>query len=351
VLYPVQLFLQFSVFIKVPSVVCGTLISIEILDTDMINITTQAHGAHAGFAGVAVLLPAYNEELAVAETVRGFLQALPGCTVIVCDNCSTDATAELARQSGAVVIHEPLRGKGNAVRRLLNSVDADIYVMADADTTYDPLAAVEMIALMKRDHLDLVTGVRQHTDPSAYRRGHVIGNSMFNKLFEGLFQVRTADVFSGYRIISGRFARALCVQSSGFEVETELTAIAAVLKLSVAERPVKYSARPEGSSSKLKTYSDGFRILKTYFLLLQHFHPSRFYGFFAILFALTSLGLGFPVVTEFFHTGLVPRFPTAILASSIGLIAVIFFVLSILLDILAKIRLEQRQLVLRSYRP
>lgn len=316
----------------------------------MINITSARHASHAEFNGVAVLLPAHNEELVVGETVRGFLDALPGCTVIVCDNCSTDSTALVAQQSGAIVIHEPHRGKGNAVRRLLNSVEADLYVMADADTTYDPCAAADMISLMRSDHLDLVTGVRQHTDPSAYRRGHLIGNSLFNKLFEGLFQVCTRDVFSGYRVISGRFARALCIQSSGFEVETELTAIAAVLKLSVAERPVRYSARPAGSSSKLKTCSDGFLILKTYILLLRHFHPRRFYGFFAVVFATVCLGLGFPVVLEFFRTGLVPRFPTAILASSIGLISVIFFVLSILLDILARIRLEQRQLVLRNYR-
>lgn len=316
----------------------------------MINISSAASGSLA-FKGVAVLLPAHNEEPVVAETVRGFFDALPGCTVIVCDNCSTDATAERAARSGAIVIHEPLRGKGNAVRRLLNSVDAEIYVMADADTTYDPRAAVQMIELLRRDHLDLVTGVRQHTDPSAYRRGHVVGNTLFNKLFEGLFQVRTRDVFSGYRVISGRFARALCVQSSGFELETELTAIAAVLKLSVAELPVEYSARPEGSASKLKTYSDGFRILTTYILLLRHFHPRRFYGFFALLFAIVCLGLGFPVVADFFRTGLVERFPTAILASSIGVISVIFYVLSILLDILARIRLEQRQLALRNYRP
>ena len=316
----------------------------------MINIRSAQHHLPVDFQGIAVLLPAHNEELAVAQTVRGFFSALPGCTVIVCDNCSTDATAELARQSGAIVIEEPLRGKGNAVRRLLNSVDADIYVIADADTTYDPLAAVQMIELLRADHLDLVTGVRQHTDPSAYRRGHVFGNTLFNKLFEGLFQVRTRDVFSGYRVISGRFARTLCIQSSGFELETELTAIAAVLKLSVAEMPVKYSARPAGSASKLKTYSDGFRILKTYLLLLHQFHPKSFYGFFSVLSGLICLGLGLPVVVEFFQTGLVPRFPTAILASSIGLISVILFVLSILLDILAKIRLEQRQLILRNHR-
>lgn len=314
----------------------------------MINIRSP-EGADSEFGGVAVLLPAHNEELAVGDTVRGFLDALPGCTVVVCDNCSTDATAEVARQSGAIVIYEPLRGKGNAVRRLLNSVDADLYVMSDADTTYDPIAAREMIALMKRDHLDLVTGVRQHTDPTAYRRGHVLGNSLFNRLFEGLFHVCSLDVFSGYRVISGRFCRALCIQSSGFELETELTAIAAVLKLSVAERPVKYSPRPAGSASKLNTYSDGFRILKTYFQLLRNFHPRRFYGFFSVIFAITSLALGIPVVFEFLETGLVERLPTAVLASSIGLISAIFFILSILLDSLTRIRLEQRQLSLRSY--
>lgn len=315
----------------------------------MINILSPEHDFHADFKGVAVLLPAHNEELVVGETVRGFLRALPGCTVIVCDNCSTDATAERAKESGALVIQEPLRGKGNAVRRLLNSVEAKLYVMSDADTTYDPHAAAEMIALMQRDHLDMVTGIRQHTDASAYRRGHVIGNSLFNRLFEGLFQVRTADIFSGYRVISARLARALCVQSSGFEVETELTTVAAVLKLAVAEWPVKYAPRPAGSSSKLNTYADGLRIFRTYIRLLRHFRPKRFYGFFSIIFAMISLSLGLPVVYEFVQTGLVPRFPTAILASSVGLISVIFSVLSILLESLTRVRIEQRQLILRSH--
>lgn len=315
----------------------------------MINVKSFEQNSRTKYSGVAVLLPAHNEELVVGETIRGFLEALPGCTVIVCDNCSTDQTAVRAREHGATVIYEPLKGKGNAVRRLLNSVEADVYVMADADTTYDPRPAAEMIALLNREHLDLVTGVRQHTAPSAYRRGHVVGNLVFNKLFERLFQVYSRDIFSGYRVISGRFARALCVQSSGFEIETELATVAAVLKLSVAEYPVNYSPRPEGSHSKLNTYSDGIRIMHTYIRLLRHFRPRRFYGFLSATLALVSLGLGLPVVHEFFQTGLVPRFPTAILASSIGLISVLFFVLSILLESLTRIRLEQRQLILRNF--
>ncbi|MFM7007963.1 MAG: glycosyltransferase family 2 protein [Betaproteobacteria bacterium] len=315
----------------------------------MINIKSSEQGLHSKYSGVAVLLPAYNEELVVGKTIRGFLEALPGCTVVVCDNCSTDATAARAREHGASVIYEPIKGKGNAVRRLLNSVEADVYVMADADTTYDPRPAADMIALLNSDHLDLVTGVRQPTEPSAYRRGHLFGNFVFNKLFERLFEVHSKDIFSGYRVISGRFAKALCIQSSGFEIETELATVAAVLKLSVAEYPVAYSPRPEGSQSKLNTYSDGLRIMQTYIRLLRHFRPRRFYGVLSAMLALISLGLGLPVVFEFFQTGLVPRFPTAILASSIGLMSVIFFVLSILLESLTRIRLEQRQLVLRNF--
>lgn len=313
----------------------------------MIRIGAPTRPERAGYHDIAVILPAYNEEAAVADTVRGFQQALPGCTVVVCDNRSTDATAEAARIAGAQVIDEPLPGKGNAVRRLLATVDADLYVMADADTTYDANAARGMIALLERDHLDMVTGIRVHTDKSAYRRGHVWGNRLFNKLFGGLFKTRTQDVFSGYRVLSGRFARALPVQASGFEIETEMSAMASILKLPTGEVPVAYAPRPLGSHSKLSTWRDGFRILRTYVRLLRHFHPKQFYGFWALAIGAASLGLGAPVVLEFMETGLVPRFPTAILASSLGVISALAFLTGLLLAAVAKNRIEQRQLVLR----
>lgn len=313
----------------------------------MIKIGSPVAPARAAYHDVAVILPAYNEATAVSETVRSFQRALPGCTVVVCNNRSTDATADVALAAGARVIDENEPGKGNAVRRLLATVDADLYVMADADTTYDAHAACGMIALMERDHLDMVTGVRVHTDKTAYRWGHVWGNRLFNRLFSRLFSTNTQDVFSGYRVLSGRFARALPVQASGFEIETEMSAMASILKLPTGEMPVAYSPRPAGSHSKLNTWRDGLRILRTYVRLLRHFHPKRFYGFWSAVIGAFSLGLGMPVVLEFLETGLVPRFPTAILASSLGLISALAFLAGLLLAAVAKNRIEQRQLVLR----
>ena len=203
----------------------------------MIKVGVAQKDVRTDYRDVAVLLPAYNEEAAVGDTVQAFLQALPGCTVIVCNNCSTDQTASVARAAGAQVIDENMPGKGNAVRRLFATVDATLYVMADADTTYDANAAREMIEKMQAEHLDMVTGVRVHSDKTAYRRGHVWGNLVFNKLFSRLFNSATQDVFSGYRILSGRFARSLPVQSTGFEIETEMIEMASTGKTELWVRP------------------------------------------------------------------------------------------------------------------
>lgn len=312
----------------------------------MIKVGVAPASPRSEYRDVAVLLPAYNEEAAVGDTVKAFLRALPGCTVVVCNNCSTDETAAAARAAGAQVIDENMPGKGNAVRRLFATVDANIYVMADADTTYDADAAREMIAKMQDEHLDMVTGIRVHSDKSAYRRGHVWGNLLFNKLFSRLFKSATQDVFSGYRVLSGRFARSLPVQSTGFEIETEMTAVATILKLSVGEVPVNYYPRPAGSYSKLNTYQDGFKILRTYIRLIRHFYPKRFYGLVSILLAVLSISLGAPVVLEYLDTGLVPRLPTAVLASSIGMLSVFTLMSGLLLESIAKSRIEQRQLAL-----
>ncbi len=150
---------------------------------------------------IAVILPAHNEEKTVAATVQAFLQALPGCEVVVCDNASTDQTTRIARKAGARVIHEPLKGKGNAARRLLATVNADIYILADADQTYDANYAPAMIELLEQEHLDMVTGIRQHTERQSYRTGHIWGNALFNRLFGKLFKTPTQDIFSGYRVL------------------------------------------------------------------------------------------------------------------------------------------------------
>ena len=292
----------------------------------------------------AVILPAHNEASTVAATVHAFRQALPHCRVVVCDNASTDQTSHMARQAGAQVIHEPLKGKGNAVRRLLATVEADLYVLADADQTYDASSAADMIKLLQDQHLDMVTGVRKHTCATAYRLGHLWGNALFNRLFGHLFRTQTQDIFSGYRVFTQRFARILPIQSPGFEIETEMTALASILKISTGEYPVAYSPRPEGSGSKLRTWSDGFKILKSYFRLFRHFYPKRFYGALAGATSLLSVFIGLPVIIEFFQTGLVPRLPTAVLASSLGVIAFVLFTSGIILEAIARNRIEQRQL-------
>lgn len=293
---------------------------------------------------IAIILPAHNEEKTVAATVKAFKQVLPNCEVVVCDNASTDQTAHIARKAGARVIHEPLKGKGNAVRRLLATVNADIYILADADQTYDAQSAPAMIKLLEQAHLDMVTGIRQHTENHSYRTGHLWGNVLFNRLFAKLFKTPTQDIFSGYRVFTRRFASILPIQSSGFEIETEMTAIASILKISTGEFPVHYAPRPTGSNSKLRTWSDGFKILKSFFRLFRHFYPAHFYGTVAGLTALLSLLLGVPVIIEFIQTGLVPRIPTAILASSLGMIAFVIFTTGIILEALARNRIEQRKL-------
>lgn len=299
---------------------------------------------HSRATKIAVILPAHNEESTVATTIQAFKQALPNCQIVVCDNASTDQTAQVARQAGASIINEPQKGKGNAVRRLLATVEADIYILADADQTYDASSATAMIKLLQDQQLDMVTGVRQHTNSTSYRLGHLWGNALFNRLFGHLFRSQTQDIFSGYRVFTQRFARILPIQSSGFEIETEMTALASILKISTGEYPVAYSPRPEGSSSKLRTWSDGFKILKSYFRLFRHFYPKRFYGSLAGATTLLSVLIGLPVIIEFFQTGLVPRLPTAVLASSLGVIAFVLFTSGIILEAIARNRIEQRQL-------
>lgn len=312
----------------------------------MIKISNETCIEENTYGNVAVLLPAHNEESVVGKTVKDFLLALPGCTVVVCNNASSDKTTHEAIKSGALVINEERPGKGNAVRRLLATVEAEILVIADADTTYDATAAPLMINHLKNEHLDMVTGIRSTQDKMAYRRGHTIGNKIFNRLFCRLFQTNTQDIFSGYRVLTGRFARAFPIQATGFEIEAEMTAVATALNLSIGEFPVNYFARPANSHSKLRTYRDGFRILRTYLRLLRHFYPKRFFGFLAIIFGIISTGFGIPIILEFFETGLVPRFPTVILASSLGLISIVILMTGLLLESIAKNRIEQRQLML-----
>jgi glycosyltransferase involved in cell wall biosynthesis len=265
---------------------------------------------------IAVLLPCYNEEAAIGTVIGGFQRALPAAKIYVYDNNSTDATRANAAEAGAIVRSEPHQGKGNVVRRMLADIDADIYVLADGDATYDPTAAGKLIDTLASNNLDMVVGTR-NGGGEAYRRGHQFGNQLFNRIVATLFGPGFSDILSGYRVLSRRFAKSFPVTSSGFEIETELSVHALDLKIATAEIALPYGARPEGSESKLNTYRDGLRILATIVMLYKELKPFRFFGAIATGLILVALALGLPIIHTFLQTGLVPRLPTAVLASGI----------------------------------
>ncbi|RIX32638.1 glycosyltransferase [Sphingomonas edaphi] len=293
---------------------------------------------------MAVVLPCYNEEAAITQTIAGFRASLPGATIYVYDNNSRDRTAELARAAGAVVRTERQQGKGNVVRRMFADVDADVYVMADGDLTYDPKAAPEMVRMLVDEQYDMVVGTRQHEVAEAYRGGHVLGNRLFTGLLSSLFGRSFTDIFSGYRVFSRRFVKSFPVLSAGFEIETEMSVHALELRMPVGEVETAYGARPEGSASKLSTYRDGWRILKTIGTLYRVERPVLFYGSIGALFWLTAIILAIPLVITYLDTGLVPRFPTAILATGLSIIGVLCFFAGLILDTVTRGRREVRRL-------
>jgi len=293
---------------------------------------------------IAVLLPCYNEEAAIGATVAGFRAALPGATVYVYDNNSRDRTRQVAAEAGAVVRSERQQGKGHVVRRMFADIDADVYVMADGDLTYDPKAAPQMVDLLLAEQFDMVVGTRRHEEKEAYRGGHVIGNKLFTGLLSGLFGRTFSDIFSGYRVFSRRFVKSFPVLSSGFEIETEMSVHALELRMPVGEVETAYAARPEGSESKLSTYSDGWRILTTIVTLYRIERPVLFYGGLGALLLMLAIVLAVPLVITYLHTGLVPRFPTAILVTGMTIVAVLCFFAGLILDTVTRGRREVRRL-------
>jgi glycosyltransferase involved in cell wall biosynthesis len=298
---------------------------------------------------IAVILPCYNEEAAIAETVAGFRAALPMATIYVYDNNSRDRTVEIARAAGAVVRTERQQGKGHVVRRMFADVDADVYVMADGDLTYDPKAAPEMVRMLLEEQLDMVVGTRQHEAAEAYRGGHVMGNRLFTGLLARLFGRSFSDIFSGYRVFSRRFVKSFPALSQGFEIETEISVHALELRMPVGELVTSYGARPEGSASKLSTYRDGWRILKTIGTLYRVERPVLFYGGLGALMVVVAIILAIPLVITYIDTGLVPRFPTAILATGMVIIAVLSFFAGLILDTVTRGRREVRRLAYLAY--
>jgi len=297
---------------------------------------------------IAVLLPCYNEEAAIAPTVRGFRTALPSATIYVYDNNSSDRTIKIAAEAGAVVRTERQQGKGHVVRRMFADIDADVYVMADGDLTYDAKSAPQMVDLLVAEQLDMVVGTRRHEAKKAYRGGHVMGNKLFTGLLAGLFGRSFTDIFSGYRVFSRRFVKSFPVLSSGFEIETEISVHALELRMPVGEVETQYAARPEGSESKLSTFRDGWRILKTIATLYRIERPVLFYGSIGAFLLTIALVLSIPLVITYLHTGLVPRFPTAILITGMTIIAVLCFFAGLILDTVTRGRLELRRLAYLS---
>ena len=297
---------------------------------------------------VAVLLPCYNEEAAIAATVAGFRAALPDAAIYVYDNNSRDRTREIAAEAGAIVRTEKQQGKGNVVRRMFVDVDADVYLMADGDLTYDPAAAPKMVDMLLAEQLDMVVGTRVHQAKDAYRGGHVLGNKLFTGLLSGLFGRTFSDIFSGYRVFSRRFVKSFPVLSAGFEIETEISVHALELRMPVGEVETSYGARPEGSQSKLSTYGDGWRILKTIGTLYRVERPVLFYGVISALLMLAAILLAIPIVETYAETGLVPRFPTAILVTGMVIVAVLCFFAGLILDTVTRGRREMRRLAYLS---
>ena len=298
---------------------------------------------------VAVLIPCKNEELTIAEVINDFRTALPTSRVYVYDNNSTDNTVARAQEAGAIVRKEQLQGKGNVVRRMFSDVDADVYLMADGDGTYDPKIAPALIRMIADDSLDMVVGVRLSDESEeAFRLGHRAGNKTLTKFVGWLFGHRFSDILSGYRAFSRRFVKSFPALASGFEIETELTIHALELKMPVGEIGATYAARPKGSHSKLNTWRHGFRIFATIIFLFKEVRPARFFGAIFAILALISLGLTYPLVVTYFQTGLVPRLPTVVMTTGIMLLAFLAGACGIILDTVSRGRRESKRMIYLS---
>ena len=297
---------------------------------------------------IAVLLPCYNEEPAIALTVAAFRKSLPDAEIYVYDNNSEDQTVDAAAAAGAIVRSERLQGKGHVVRRMFADVDADIYVLADGDATYDAAAAPGLVSRLIRERLDMVVGARQDEGDSAYRWGHRFGNKILTGLLGRLFGRTFEDVLSGYRVFSRRFVKSFPVLSTGFEIETEMSVHALELRMPVAEVKTTYIGRPDGSVSKLSTWRDGFRILNTILKLCRIERPVLFFGVLATLFLTSAVILAMPLVVTYLETGLVPRLPTAILVTGLSILSFLCFFTGLILDTVVRGRREMRRLAYLS---
>jgi glycosyltransferase involved in cell wall biosynthesis len=300
---------------------------------------------------IAVLVPCFNEEAAVATVIAGFRKALPLAEIFVYDNNSSDCTIAVAREAGAQVRTERRQGKGHVVRRMFADIDADIYVLVDGDATYDAASAPRMIDALVTDHLDMVVGFRVDQAQAAYRRGHRTCNWMLTRFLSVVFGPAFRDILSGYRVFSRRFVKSFPVLSDGFEIETELSVHALELALPVAEIETPYYARPEGSFSKLNTWRDGFRIFGTILKLYRSEKPLRFFTAIGIFLMLVSIGLVIPIIITYLEEGIVPRLPTAVLSMGLMILAVLSVSSGLVLDTVTRGRREMKLLAYLSQVP
>ena len=299
---------------------------------------------------VAAIVPCYNEALSIAKVVRDLKRHVPGMVVYVYDNNSTDGTAEIAREAGAIVRHESMKGKGNVVRRAFADIDADIYLMIDGDDTYDASAAPDMIRALITGHHDHVLGMRAPVEDGAYRPNHEMGNRVLNAVVGTVFGTNVGDMLSGYRVFSRRFVKSFPAVSKEFEIETELTVHTLSLRTPTVSLPVGFKDRCDGSESKLRTYRDGFKILKLIGDLARHERPLAFYGVLAAIAMVLSIGFGLPVLLEYADTGLVPRFPSLAVSIGFGVIAFLEMTAALILDGMRKTRHELSRLAYLQHR-
>ena len=293
---------------------------------------------------LAVLLPCYNEGASIAQVVLDFRRALPQARIYVYDNNSSDDTSEQAARAGAVVIPSRRQGKGNVVRQMFADIDADIYIMADGDDTYEAAKAPELVERLLTDRLDMVVGVRQDVTIDAGRKGHAFGNKIFNIVYQTLFGRDFNDIFSGYRIFTRRFAKSFPAESPGFEIETEMSVHASILRLPTAEVPTAYGKRGEGSESKLSTFKDGFKILRMMSMLMKETKPFAFFSLLALALFASSTAFMAPVLIEYFQTGLVSRMPTWILSMTLLMGSMMCFMSGMILDSVARGRAEAKRI-------
>ncbi len=289
---------------------------------------------------IAVLLPCYNEAATITEVVLAFRRSLPTARIFVYDNNSSDETARRAALAGAEVYRERRQGKGNVVRRMFADIDADIYVMADGDGTYRPEDAEDLVRILLTERSDMVVGTRRGVCEDAGRQGHAMGNSVFNRVYRAIFGRDFTDIFSGYRAFSRRFVKSFPAISAGFEIETEMSVHAWRLKLPVSEVELDYGRRPAGSLSKLSTFKDGIKILWMIAMLTKETRPFAFFGLIGAAFAICGSALGTSVLIEFIATGLVDRMPSWVLAVTMMTASFGFIMAGLILDSIARTRVE-----------